>query len=159
MKNMRVFLIILFLNLGLITSAQQIISTGGGNASSSGGSVSFSIGQIAYTTASGIAGSVSQGVQQAFEIFSVGSNETALNISLIAFPNPTADNLTLQISNYNREKLSYQLFDLKGKQLSKGNITTHLTQIDLSNFPSATYLVNVVNNENKQLQSYKIIKQ
>ena len=156
---MRVFLIILFLNLGLITSAQQIISTGGGNASSSGGSVSFSIGQIAYTTASGIAGSVSQGVQQAFEIFSVGSNETALNISLIAFPNPTADNLTLQISNYNREKLSYQLFDLKGKQLSKGNITTHLTQIDLSNFPSATYLVNVVNNENKQLQSYKIIKQ
>jgi hypothetical protein len=159
MKNMRVFLIILFLNLGLITSAQQIISTSGGNASSSGGSVSFSIGQIAYTTVSGIAGSASQGVQQAFEIFSVGSNETALNISLIAFPNPTADNLTLQISNYNHEKLSYQLFDLKGKQLSKGNITTHLTQIDLSNFPSATYLVNVVSNENKQIQSYKIIKQ
>jgi hypothetical protein len=88
----------------LITSAQQIISTGGGNASSSGGSVSFSIGQIAYTTVSGIAGSVSQGAQQAFEIFSVGSNETALNISLIAFPNPTADNLTLQISNYKKKK-------------------------------------------------------
>ena len=37
-------------------------------------------------------------MQHAYEIFALGINEPALNISLIAFPNPTMGNLTLQIS-------------------------------------------------------------
>jgi len=61
-------------------------------------------------------------VQQSNVISTVGIKETALNISLTAFPNPTTENLTLQISDYNNEKLSYQLFDMQGKQLSNGQI-------------------------------------
>lgn len=61
-------------------------------------------------------------MQQSNVISTVGIKETALNISLTAFPNPTTENLTLQISDYNNEKLSYQLFDMQGKQLSNGQI-------------------------------------
>jgi hypothetical protein len=97
-------------------------------------------------------------VQQSNVISTVGIKETALNISLTAFPNPTTENLTLQISDYNNEKLSYQLFDMQGKQLSNGQIVAQQTQININSLPTATYFINVVNQENKQAQSLKIIK-
>jgi len=97
-------------------------------------------------------------VQQAYEISTVGIKQTELNISLSVFPNPTAENLTLQISDYNNEKLSYQLFDMQGKQISNVQIVAQQTLINMNSLPTATYFINVVNQENKKIQSFKIIK-
>jgi hypothetical protein len=83
-----------------ITHAQQTANTAGGNATGSGGSASYSVGQPFYTTSTGNSGSVAQGVQHAYEIFSIGIKETALDISIMAYPNPTTDGLTLQINNH-----------------------------------------------------------
>lgn len=141
-----------------MAQAQESVNASGGDATSSGGTVAYSVGQLVYTTNTSSSGTVSQGVQQAYEIYSVGIKETELNISLSVFPNPTADNLTLQISDYNNEKLSYQLFDLQGKLLNNGQVTAKQTQINTSSLPSANYFINVVNQENKKVQSFKIIK-
>jgi hypothetical protein len=141
-----------------LAQAQESANTSGGDATGSGGTVAYSIGQVVYTTNTGSNGSVAQGVQHAYEIFTVGIKETELNISLTAFPNPTTANLTMQIRDYNNKKLSYQLFDMQGKQLSNGQITEQQTQINMNSFPTATYFINVVNQENKQVQSFKIIK-
>jgi hypothetical protein len=153
---------ILLLTAGLLwagfAQAQESANASGGDATGSGGTVAYSIGQIVYTTNTGGSGSVAQGVQHAYEIFTVGITETELNISLTAFPNPTTENLTLQISDYNNEKLSYQLFDIQSKQLSNGQVTAQQTQINMNGLPSATYFINVVNQENKIVQSYKIFK-
>lgn len=138
--------------------AQESTNASGGDATGTGGTASYSVGQVVYTTNTGSTGSVAQGVQHAYEIFTVGIKETELNISLTAFPNPTTENLTLQISDYINEKLSYQLFDMQGKQLSNGQIVAQKTQINMNNLPTATYFVNVVNQENKKVQSFKIIK-
>jgi hypothetical protein len=138
--------------------AQESVNASGGDAVGSGGTVAYSIGQVAYTTNTSSSGNIAQGVQQAYEIYSVGITETELNISLNVFPNPTSDNLTLQISDYTNHQLSYQLVDLQGKLLSNGLILTQQTKIDLNNFPCATYFVNVINQENKIAQSFKIIK-
>jgi hypothetical protein len=138
--------------------AQESINTSGGDATGTGGTASYSVGQVVYTTNTGSTGSVAQGVQHAYEIFTVGIKETELNISLTAFPNPTIENLTLQISDYNNEKLSYQLFDMQGKQISNGQIVAQQTQINMNSLPTATYFINVVNQENKKVQSFKIIK-
>lgn len=153
-------LISLILIAFTITSiqAQQTTASAGGDASGIGGTGSYSIGQVIYTTNASPTGSVAQGVQHAFEIFTVSINETELNISLTAFPNPTTENLTLQISDYNNEKLSYQLLDMQGKQISKGQVTTQQTQINMSGLPSASYFIFVENQENKKIQSFKIIK-
>jgi len=62
-------------------------------------------------------------VQAAYQIVTLGIKQHELNISLSVFPNPTTDNLTLQIGDYNNEKLSYQLFDIQGKLLNKGQVT------------------------------------
>ena len=153
---------LLILTIGLSWSdfaqSQQSSNAVGGDATGSGGSVAYSVGQIVYTTHTGSTGSVAQGVQQAYEIFSIGINETELNSSLSLFPNPIVDNLTLQISDFNKEKLSYILFDTQGKLLSNGQVTAQQTQINTSSLLPATYFIKVLNQENKQVQLFKIIK-
>jgi hypothetical protein len=153
---------ILLLTAGLLwgdfTQAQESTNVSGGDVIGSGGSFAFSIGQVVYTTNTGSTGSVAQGVQHAFEIFTVGIKETELNFSLTAYPNPTTETLTLQISEYNDEKLAYQLFDMQGKQISNVQVTAQQTQINMNGLPSATYFIYIVNQENKKVQSFKIIK-
>jgi hypothetical protein len=158
MKHKKIKLSVLLLGIGITAQAQQATNASGGDATGSGGTVAYSIGQVVYTTNYGTTGSAAQGVQHAYEIFTLGIKETELNISLTVFPNPTADNLTLQISDYNNEKLSYQLYDMQGKLLTNGQVTAQQTQINMNGLPSATYFINVVNQENKKVQSFKIIK-
>lgn len=141
-----------------IIDAQESVNSSGSNSTGSGGSAAYSIGQIIYTTNTSSSGSVAQGVQHAHEIYTVGIKETNLNISLTAYPNPTVNNLSLLISEYNNEKLSYQLYDAQGKLLKSEYIVAKQTQINTSDFPSATYFVNIINQENKKVQSFKIIK-
>jgi len=158
MKHKKIKLSVLLLGIGITAQAQQVTTATGGDASGSGGTVAYSVGQVVYTTNTDVSGTVSQGVQQPYEIFTVGIKETELNILLSVFPNPTAYNLTLQISDYNNEKLSYQLFDMQGKLLNNGQVTAQQVQINTANLPPATYFINVVNQENKKIQSFKIIK-
>ena len=159
MKQKKIKLSVLLLGLGLTTAqAQQATTATGGDASGSGGSVAYSVGQVVYTTNTSTSGTVSQGVQQAYEIFTTGINETELNISLSVYPNPTANNLTLQIQDYKNEKLWYKLFDMQGKLVNNGQVTAQQTQINTSSLAAATYFIHIVNQENKQVQSFKIIK-
>lgn len=143
---------------GVFAHAQESANSSGGNASGSGGTVAFSIGQIAYTTNSGSSGSVAQGVQHAYDIIPVGITENENNNSLTVFPNPTTDILILQAPNFELFSFNYQLTDLHGKLLSNGKITSFQTQINTSGLPCATYFINVVNPSNEKIQSFKIIK-
>ncbi|MCZ2444213.1 MAG: T9SS type A sorting domain-containing protein [Flavobacteriales bacterium] len=138
--------------------AQDSANASGGDATGSGGAVAYSIGQVVYTSITGSSGSVDQGVQHAYEIFTVEIKETVLNISLTAFPNPTTDNLTLQISNYNNEKLSFQLYDMQGKLLTSKQIMENETKIEMSHLAKANYVLNVVNQNSEEVKSFKIIK-
>src|SRR5690554_6722147 len=97
-----------------ISYSQQSVNATGGDASGTGGTVAYSVGQVVYTTHSGTTGSVSQGVQHACEIYTLDIKEIELNISLAVFPNPSTDNLTLQVKDGKQEKLSYQLYDMQG---------------------------------------------
>jgi hypothetical protein len=154
-------LIILFLSGILsvqVAYAQESVNAAGGDASGSGGSVAYSIGQVIYTTNTDSSGTISQGVQQAYEIYLLGISETPMNPLLSIFPNPTADYLTLQISDYKAERLSYQLVNLEEKVLLEGQVTGEKTKINTAQLPSSTYLIHITNQVNKQLQSYKIIK-
>ena len=88
----------------------------------------------------------------------VGLGEKNLGNLIMLYPNPTTENLTFQISDNSNEKLSYQLYDLQGKLLRNGQITAPQTNINMNGIPTATYLVYVVNQENKKVRSFKIIK-
>ena len=139
--------------------AQQTIPAAGGDATGSGGSASYSVGQIVYTTHTGSNGSISQGVQQSFEIFTL-SNASLSTVNLIAttYPNPTSDYVVLAISDINLTDLSYALYDIQGKPIAKAIISSKDTQIDMHSLSAGTYLLNV-NQNNQKLKSFIIIKQ
>jgi hypothetical protein len=157
-KLLNTYLTVLFSCLIISLTAQESTNSSGGNATGSGGNVTYSIGQVVYITNTGSNGSVAQGVQHAYEIFYIGITETELNFSLTAFPNPTTDYLSLLINDYNNEFFSYQLYDMHGKLLSSGQIVSQQTQIEMNSLPTATYFLNIVNPENKKVQSFKIVK-
>lgn len=151
---------LLLLGLGLtLTQAQEVIIATGGNSSSTGGSVSYSVGQATYATSAGSNGSVSEGIQQPYEISIVTELETAKNItlSIAAYPNPTIDYLTLEVKDMDYLTLTYQLYDMQGKLLQNKKITSHQTNITMSNLVPATYFIKVIQN-NQEIKTIKIIK-
>ena len=163
-------LIILFLSLMLAgpaltyLQAQQIhasVNTSGGNASGTGGSVSYSVGQVFNTTAFGTNGSVSEGVQQPFEISVLsGMDITGIDLYYAVYPNPTSGKLTLKLdasTTPDIRSMRYQLYDVNGKMLQNDRLTEYETSIEMSNFNSATYFLKVTKN-NKEVKLFKIIK-
>jgi len=151
---------VLLLGLGLTgLQAQETIPATGGNASGSGGTVSYSVGQVVYATNTGTNGSVAQGVQQPFEISVVTEIGEAkgINLNCTAYPNPTTDYLVLKVENYDKGNLLYQLFDMNGKLLENKKITGNETSIVMSKLVPATYFVKVTEG-NKKVKTFKIIK-
>lgn len=162
MRNKRLKLIeILLLGLGITgLHAQESIKATGGNASGSGGSASYSVGQIVYTTNAGTNGSVAQGVQQPYEISLVTAIEEAkgINLSVSAYPNPVTDKLILTIHNFKISTLNFQLFDVRGKLLQSEKIKDGQTQIDMSSYVPSTYFVRILS-KNQPVKEFKIVKQ
>lgn len=151
------------LMLGLVLTigvqAQEAIPASGSNASGSGGSVSYSVGQVVYTINTGINGSVTEGVQQPYEISVVVGIEQAKGINLIcrAFPNPATDFLTLEVEIPDNEDLFFQLYDIMGKLLVSKKLIDLKTTIPMTNLPPATYFLKVTDNQ-KVVKTFKIIK-
>lgn len=154
----KVGLVAMFTMLASASWAQQSVHSSGGNATGSGGSSSFSVGQTVYTTNSNANGSVAQGVQHAYEIFAVGVSEVLVDFSMLVFPNPTTDGVSISIGNYQNEVLEFQLFDLQGKLLDQGSIDSAETLVDMQNLATSSYMLNVYQN-GKIVQSFKIVKQ
>ena len=140
--------------------AQEAIPATGGQANGSGGSTSYTVGQVVYTTNVGTNGnSVAQGVQQPYEISIVlGLPEAkGINLSVSAYPNPTSDYLTVKVENYETVNLQYMVFDINGKLLQTIKATGGETQIQTSKLVPAIYFVKVLNNK-KEIKVFKIIK-
>lgn len=145
-------------------TAQENINTTGGDASGSGGSVSYSVGQVMYNTYTGSNGSVSEGVQQPYEIFVVTGIEKAkgINLLLTAYPNPTDDYLTLEMQDAVQTQYFASLYDINGKLLQKIPITNQQTHINMNNLAPATYFLKVsVQTQyfaSQELKIFKIVK-
>lgn len=135
--------------------SQEATLTAGGEASGSGGTVSYSIGQTIIESASGNNGMLSSGVQQAIEVMIETGFEDVAGIDLTVFPNPTTDDVVLAVEN--SESLSYQLFNLKGELLKESDLVGGQTNISLSETPAGAYLLKVINND-QEVKVFKIIK-
>jgi hypothetical protein len=158
-KNILSLLVLAFgFSWGNLAQAQESVNSAGGDVNGPGGSAAYSIGQVIYTTNFSASGSVAQGVQQPYEIFTIGVEELDFGISLTAFPNPTMNNLTLQLSEITSENMVYQLFDMQGKLINEQQIVALQTQIDMSQMAMATYFLHVFNQDKTKNQSFKIIK-
>jgi len=162
MKKQKLIISAIFLFLFSFTriNAQEAIPVSGGEATGSGGSVSYSVGQVFYSTSSSTNGSVSQGTQQPFEISVVTEIKEAENITLecLAYPNPTTEFVTLKIdASTSLGNLNYQIFDINGKLLQTQKIENNETEISIKNYVSGNYFLKITN-ENVDIKKFKIIK-
>ncbi len=138
--------------------AQQTIAASGGNAAGSNGSSSYTVGQIAYHSYSSSAGSVNQGVQQAYEIMTLAASDTkSIEKNITLYPNPVKDVLFVDFNQESYSNASYQLFDVQGKIIREGNLNQKKNELDLSILPQSVYIIRIIQ-ENKQVKSFKIIK-
>jgi hypothetical protein len=144
---------------GISAFAQQGIHSSGGNASGTGGSVSYSMGQVFYTQQTGSNGSLNQGVQQPYElVVTEVKNPVSALIKCEVFPNPTVKELNLRISGEKLEKGNWKLIDLRGVTLLQGELSNAETLIPMANQPMAAYTLQVLSEE-KLVKTFKVIKQ
>ena len=134
--------------------AQSNIVTAGGDASSSTGSVSYSIGQIDFKYSSSADYSVSEGVQQTY------SFDTALSIDDIQYdfqlsiwPNPSADEMNLEFTTNYELPLSLTVTDVKGAIVASKSVTQGQYPLMSNTWAAGTYYVNLNGGE-----AVKIIK-
>ena len=144
---------------GAFCDAQQALSTAGGEVAGTGGTASFTIGQIDYITLTSNSGTIMQGVQQPFEILVITGTESDNKITLecTVYPNPASDFLTLKIPLDYLESPGYQLLDINGRLLKVRLIEKTETIISLQDFPPASYFLKVVD-KNKEIKTFQIIK-
>ena len=148
-------IVLLLITLGGL-QAQEALPATGGEATGTGGSVSYSVGQVSYTTNTGTNGSASQGVQQAYKISTTtGVNETSIQLALSVHPNPTTSFLSLSVEDVS--ELNYQLIDFQGKLIEQQKIETTSTLINMEGLPQAVYFLKVTK-DNQLLKTFKIMK-
>ncbi len=92
------------------------------------------------------------------------TNTTSANIATVSFkvfPNPAADLLSVEINETTDSDLSIRIFDLTGKTISMEDFSVAINtqfskEINLTNIPSGSYVVEVINGNRRSTQ--KIVK-
>lgn len=156
MKTLSFFCFFLFFHL-LVTAQQGAVSAGA-SASGTSGSVSYTIGQVDYTTATGGGVSITEGVNQPYEISIItGAENTSIQLHYSVYPNPSRDHVTLLLENVSTDALSYSLSTIQGKQLLLQKIENPSTVIPMEELANGIYFIRLFNN-NEEIKSFKVIK-
>ena len=137
--------------------AQNAVVPVGGTASGNGGSVTYTVGQIAVQTNSDGTASISEGVQQPYEISVVGVDDyPGITLNAVVFPNPTQGNVQLTIDNLQFEG-EVKIFDSNGKFLFSKKIEGENTPLDLSRYATGTYYIHVYSDK-MVMKTFKVVK-
>ncbi|MCU7614440.1 T9SS type A sorting domain-containing protein [Chryseobacterium sp. GMJ5] len=136
--------------------AQKALLATGSNATGGNGSVSYSVGQIDFTTKEN---QVMEGVQQAYEITTLSTTETAGSDrkDILLYPNPFKDFLFVDFTTNDYRNSEFQLFDSSGKLLKEDKIKESKSEFNFSELPSAMYIIRI-NQNGKNIKTFKIIK-
>lgn len=82
--------------------------------------------------------------------------EDALELS--AYYDALTHLVSIEAENYGSQKLNYQLYDILGHLIDENQLTGVLTNINMSQFPEAIYMLKINTTENEDLKTFKIIK-
>lgn len=155
----KVLIVFCLFGSGISIQAQYSIPASGGNATGTGGSVSYTIGQVVYTSIVVPDGIITQGIQQPFEILVVtGTSETSdITVEASVYPNPVTEFVILKVKSYEIDNLSYRLFDMNGSLIQEKKAEGNETRIQMGKFLPGTYILKIGNNQ-KDIKTFKIIK-
>ncbi len=142
--------------------AQSAIVPVGGDAQGNGGSVSYTVGQIAVQTAANSDGSVTvaEGVQQPYEIMTVGVDDyPQIALDAKVYPNPTENLAQLRLNGFEipADGLRAILYDGSGKQLQSVIVTEDLTAFQIGQYATGTYYLELRDGQ-RILKTFKVAR-
>lgn len=159
---------IIVLMLPLVVYSQslsrQVVASGGAFESSSNMTLSYTVGEPVIETFSQSSLILTQGFQQTNLDPTVGIEEQeATNLKIIAYPNPTSNQVILELEASNEQEVSAQVFDFQGKMIEspverQASQEGRKFQIDLTGYAPGTYMLSLVNSQGERLYTTKVQK-
>lgn len=156
----KLFTLIIILTGIMVTFAQSAIVSVGGDAQNNNGSVSYTVGQIAIQTNGNESFSVSEGVQQPYEIMTVGVNEfPQITLNAMVYPNPTENIAQLQLNGLEIPTGGFHaiLYDANGKLLQNINVNDDITTFQIGHYATGTYYLELRDGK-RVLKTFKVIR-
>ncbi|HEX8517015.1 MAG TPA: T9SS type A sorting domain-containing protein [Bacteroidia bacterium] len=156
MKKTNLLLLLTFAGASSMIAQDGTVASGG-DAAGAGGTASYSIGQTDYITETGSGNTITQGLQQPYEILVVTGVETkGVDLSLSVYPNPTAEMLILHSDDFSAD-IRFELSDINGRVIKEGRVVSQETAISVAELQKATYLIKVTKNQ-QEVKLFKIVK-
>jgi hypothetical protein len=138
--------------------AQQVILAAGSDAVGSNGSVTWSVGQTAFSTLATADFTILEGVQQPFEFqYHIGIGDPRITAKCLAFPNPSEGIITLCIDHPALSGYRYELRDMEAKLLAAESIGQKETSISMEKYSSSVCLLTIFQHD-LPVQTIRIIK-
>lgn len=144
-----IFYLVFLLQSQLFYGQSATVSLGQ-SIGSSEGSVSYSIGQIAFTSYSEGGISINEGVQQPFEILlsSLISNHSE-NIFARVYPNPALHQIRVEIIASHLTNAHFTITDLQGRSLTDSKAVPLSKWINLRNLEPGMYVLTIYTPEER----------
>ena len=151
-----IFTFVFFVLLFVPSFGQYSISTTGGHIKSTGGSTSFTVGQVAYVLKKGTGPYLNEGVQQVYTKKTTPIEELVYLKEVLLYPNPTQETFTLILSSMEDVLVRYTIMDYLGKEIRNGDIITEKSEISLVDLPSGNYFISL--KSKKEHRIFKMVK-
>ena len=146
----------IFLSCTFNSFGQNAVSTTGGHIKSTGGSTSFTVGQLAYVLKKGNGPYLNEGVQQVYTKKTTPIEELVYLKDVQLYPNPTQETMTLILSSKEDVQVRYAIMDYLGKEIRIGNIISEKSEISLKDLPSGNYFISL--KSKKEIRIFKMVK-
>lgn len=160
MKALNIFFVTLLCYSGA-AFAQSAIVPVGGDAQNNNGSVSYTVGQIAVQTSENSNGvTVGEGVQQPYEILTVGVDDyPQIVLDAVVYPNPTENIAQLHLNGFEIpvDGLRANLYDGNGKMLQNLNVTEELTAFQIGQYATGIYYLELRDGV-RVLKTFKVVR-
>ena len=148
--------LVLLMSCGFCSFAQNAISSTGGHFKTTGGSTSFTVGQVAYVLKKGNGSYLNEGVQQVYTKKTTPVEELVYLKEVQLYPNPTQETVILILSSKEDVQVRYTIMDYLGKEIKYGIILSEKSEITLRDLPSGNYFISL--KSKKEIRIFKMVK-
>ncbi|MCO4807473.1 MAG: T9SS type A sorting domain-containing protein [Flavobacteriales bacterium] len=145
--------------LGSTIQAQEVIASAGAEVESSGGSMSYTIGEMVVTSTINTEGALTQGYQQGF-LTPTAIDEIPAELELSLYPNPAADYIIIESKSLSDfEQIT--MYDMAGKlvwsQNGNSSVDNKIT-VDFTGHAAGNYIIRLADSDKDQSFSYSVVK-
>ena len=148
--------LVVFMSFAFISFGQNALASAGGHVKSTGGSTSFTVGQVAYVLKKGNGPYLNEGVQQVYTKKTTPIEELVYLKEVQLYPNPSEEILNITLPNFDGSTTSFIIMDNMGKEVRNGMIISNTAEISLRDLPSGSYFLYL--KAKKENRIFKIVK-